>query len=315
MSNKKIITVIGATGAQGGGLVRAILTDPASEFKVRAVTRNPYAAKAQALATLGAEVVAADLDDAASLQRAFAGAYGAFCITIFWEHFSPELELAQAQRMAEAARAAKLAHVIWSTLEDSRQWSPLADTRIPTLLGNYKVPHMDAKGEADQLFIAAGVPTTFLLPSFYWENFIYLGMGPSRTPDGKLAITLPLQGAKLAGIAADDIGVCAYALFRQGAARIGQRVGIAGEHLTGEQMAASFTSVFGQEVRFNDVPPSLYRTLGFPGAEELGNMFQIEAENAASVLGLRDVAATRALHPALQSFDQWLATHWQLMPR
>lgn len=315
MGNKKIMTVLGATGAQGGGLARAILNDPHSEFKVRAVTRNPYAAKAQALAALGAEVVAADLDDAASLQRAFAGASAAFCVTFFWEHFSPELELAQAQRMAQAAKQAGVQHVIWSTLEDSRQWSPLADTRIPTLMGNYKVPHMDAKGEADQLFIAAGVPTTFLLPSFYWENFIYLGMGPSRAPDGKLAITLPLQGTKLAGIAADDIGSCAYALFRQGAARIGQRVGIAGEHLTGEQMAASFTRAFGEEVRFNDVPPSLYRSFGFPGAEELGNMFQIEAENATTVLGLRDVAATRALNPALQSFDTWLAAHQQLIPR
>lgn len=315
MGNKKIMTVLGATGAQGGGLARAILNDPQSEFKVRAVTRNPYSAKAQALAALGAEVVAADLDDAASLQRAFAGAYAAFCVTFFWEHFSPELELAQAQRMAQAAKQAGVQHVIWSTLEDSRQWPPLADTRIPTLMGNYKVPHMDAKGEADQLFISAGVPTTFLLPSFYWENFIYLGMGPSRAPDGKLAITLPLQGTKLAGIAADDIGSCAYALFRQGAALIGQRVGIAGEHLTGEQMAASFTRALGEEVRFNDVPPSVYRGFDFPGAEELGNMFQIEAENATAVLGLRDIAATRALNPALQSFDTWLAAHQQLIPR
>lgn len=315
MSNKKIIAVMGATGAQGGGVARAILNDPASEFKVRAVTRNPYSAKAQALAALGADVVAADLDDAASLRRAFAGAYGAFCVTFFWEHFSPELELAHAQRLAEAARSARLEHVIWSTLEDSRQWSPLSDNRIPTLMGSYKVPHMDAKGEADQAFLAAGVPTTFLLPSFYWENFIYLGMGPSRAPDGRLTITLPLQGTKLAGIAADDIGGCAYALFRQGAARIGQRVGIAGEHLTGEQMAASLARAFGEDVRFNDVPPSLYRSFGFPGAEELGNMFQIEAENAAAVLGLRDIAATRALNPALQSFDLWLATHWHLIPR
>lgn len=315
MQAKKIITVIGATGAQGGGLVRAILNDPTSEFKARAVTRNPQTPKAQALAACGAEVVAADLDDVDSLARAFDGAYGAFCVTFFWEHFSPHLEIAHAQHLAAAARTAGVAHVIWSTLEDSRQWSPLTDTRIPTLMGSYKVPHMDAKGEADRAFMEADIPTTFLLTSFFWENFIYLGMGPRRGADGKLALTLPLMGAALAGIASADIGRCAYALFKQGQATIGQRIGIAGAHLTGEQMALAFSQAFGEEVIFHDLSPDLYRNLGFPGATELGNMFQIEAENATAILGLRDVAATRQLNPTLQSFSEWLATYQQQIPR
>lgn len=314
MSDKKMITVLGATGAQGGGLVRAILNDPHSEFQVWAVTRNVNSDKARALAALGAEVVAADLDDVQSLQRAFADAYGAFCVTFFWEHFSPEVEIAQAKRLAQAAKAANLQHVIWSTLEDSRQWSPLTDVRIPTLMGKYKVPHMDAKGEADQAFVDAGVPTTFLLTSFFWENFIYFGMGPRRGEDGKLAITLPLMGKALAGIAAEDIGKCAYALFQQGAAAIGQKIGIAGEHLTGEQMAATFTRVLGEAVRFRDVPPEVYRSFGFPGAEELGNMFQIEAENAEAVLSLRSVAQTRGLNPQLQPFADWLAVYKDQIP-
>lgn len=314
MSNKKIITVLGAAGAQGGGLVRAILNDPQREFKVRAVTRNVHSDKVRALAGLGAEVVAADLDDAQSLQRAFAGAYGAFCVTFFWEHFSPEAEIAQAKRLAQAAKETNLQHVIWSTLEDSRQWSPLTDARIPTLMGKYKVPHMDAKGEADQAFIDAGVPTTFLLTSFFWENFIYFGMGPRRGEDGKLAITLPLMGKALAGIAAEDIGKCAYALFQKGEAVIEQKIGIAGEHLTGEQMAAAFTHALGEAVSFNDVPPAVYRSFGFPGAEELGNMFQIEAENAEAVLSLRSVAQTRALNPQLQSFSDWLAVYKDQIP-
>jgi uncharacterized protein YbjT (DUF2867 family) len=302
------------TGAQGGGLVRAILNHPQREFQVRAVTRNVNSGKARALAALGAAVVAADLDDAQSLQRAFAGAYGAFCVTFFWEHFSPEVEIAQAKRLAQAAKAANLQHVIWSTLEDSRQWSPLTDARIPTLMGKYKVPHMDAKGEADQLFIDAGVPTTFLLTAFFWENFIYFGMGPRRGADGKLAITLPLMGQALAGIAAEDIGKCAYTLFQQGEAVIGQKIGIAGEHLTGEQMVATFTRVLGEAVNFHDVPPAVYRSFGFPGAEELGNMFQIEAENAEAILGLRSVEQTRALNPQLQSFAVWLAEYKDQIP-
>ena len=144
MSEKKVIAVTGATGAQGGGLVRAILADPDGGFAVRALTRDANSDSAKQLAAAGAEVVAADLDDEASIERAFTGAYGAFCVTFFWAHFSPEKELAQAGAMARAARNAGLKHVIWSTLEDSRRWVPVSDDRMPTLMEKYKVPHFDA---------------------------------------------------------------------------------------------------------------------------------------------------------------------------
>ena len=208
MAEKKMIAVIGATGAQGGGMVRAILSDVNSGFTARALTRNVNSDKATELARLGAEVVAADVDDVESLKRAFEGAYGAFCVTFFCEHFSPEKELAQATAMAHAANHAGLQHVVWSTLEDTRQWVRLDDNRMPTLMGKYKVPHLDAKGEANHVFTDLSVPTTFLLTSFYWENFIYFGMGPKRGPDGTLAITLPMGDKKLPGIAAEDIGKC-----------------------------------------------------------------------------------------------------------
>ena len=148
MSDKKIIAVVGATGAQGGGLARAILNDQAGPFQVRAITRNQDSDNAKQLAALGAEVVVANLDDRESLKRAFKGAYGIFCVTNFWEHFSPEKELAQAANMAEAAKEADSDHVIWSTLEDSRKRVPLSDDRMPTLMDKYKIPHFDAKGEA-----------------------------------------------------------------------------------------------------------------------------------------------------------------------
>ena len=178
MADKKIIAVVGATGAQGSGLVRAILADKSGQFAARAITRNPDSDKAKALAAAGAEVVAADVDDEASLTRAFTGAYGAFCVTFFWDHFSAEKEVAEAGHMARAAKAAGVTHVIWSTLDDTRKFMTLDDPRMPTLHGKYKVPHFDGKGEADQQFRDAGVPTTFLLTVFYWENFIYFGAGP-----------------------------------------------------------------------------------------------------------------------------------------
>src|SRR3954453_16761403 len=210
MPEKKIIAVVGATGAQGGGLVRAILADRNGPFTVRAITRKPDSDKAQALRRQGAEVVAADADDEASLERAFAGAHGVFALTNFWEHFSPERELAQARNQAQAAKKEGVHTLIWSPLEDTRRWVPLSDDRMPTLMGKYKVPHFDAKGEADQIFTDLGVPTTFMSTSFYWDNFIGFGMGPARGADGKLAITLPIGDAKLPGIAAEDIGRSAY---------------------------------------------------------------------------------------------------------
>ena len=311
---KKIIAVIGATGAQGGGLVRAILNDKNSEFAVRAVTRDVNSEKAKALAKAGVEVVAASIDDEAGVTRAFTGAYGAFCVTSFWEHFSPEREFAQAHNMARAAKAAGVKHVIWSTLEDTRRWVPLSDTRMPTLGGKYKVPHFDAKGEADNLFRELGVPTTYLLTSFYWENFVFFGMGPKPGPDGKLAITMCMGNAKLPGMGVEDIGRCAHGIFKKGSETIGKTIGIAGEHLTGAQMAAAMTRALGREVVYNDVAPEVYRAFGFPGADDLGSMFQFKRDFESDFCGARDLAVARSLNPALQTFEQWLAANKARIP-
>ncbi|MBA5866877.1 MAG: NAD(P)H-binding protein [Nitrospira sp. CR1.3] len=306
MSEKKIIAVVGATGAQGGGLVRAIMNDPGSGFTARALTRNASSEKAKALAKLGVEVVAADLDDLESLRRAFTGADAAFCLTNFWEHCSPEKEKLQAKTMAEAAEQSGIRHAIWSTLEDTRRWVPLFDDRMPTLMGRYKVPHFDAKGEADQEFTNRGVPTTFLLTSFYWDNLISFGMGPKKGSDGSLQFALPMGDKKLPGIAAEDIGKCALGIFKKGREHIGRTVGIAGEHLTGAQMAATMTEVFGQPVRYHAVTPEQYRGLGFPGADDLGNMFQFKRDFNEVFCGPRNPSIARNLNPSLQTFRTWL---------
>jgi len=314
MAEQKIITVVGATGAQGGGLVRAILNDQSGGFAARALTRDVNAPNAKELANLGAEVVAADVDDLESLKRAFAGAYGAFCVTFFWAHFSPEKEITQATSMAKAAKHASLKHVIWSTLEDTRRWVPLSDSRMPTLMGKYKVPHLDGKGEADQVFTGLGLPVTLLLTSFYWDNLIHFGMGPKKGPDGKLAFTLPMGDKKLPGMAAEDIGRCAFGIFKKGREFIGKTVGVAGEHLTGAQMAAALGKTLGQEVRYNAVSPEVYRGFGFPGAEDLGNMFQFKRDFNEVFCGARNLDVSRALNPSLQTFDAWLAENKSRIP-
>ncbi len=309
MPEKKVIAVVGATGAQGGGLVRAILNDSSGPFAARALTRKTGSEKAKSLVRQGVEVVAADLDDVESLKRAFAGAYGAFCVTNFWEHFSPEKELAQAGNMAQAARHAGLKHVIWSTLEDTRQWVPLSDHRMPTLKDKYKVPHFDAKGEADDIFVKAGLPVTLLLTSFYWDNLIYFGSGPKKGPDGKLAITFPMDDKKLPAIAVEDIGKCGLGIFKRGSEFIGKKVGISGEQLTGAELAAALTRALGQEVRYNSVPPEVYRGFGFPGADDLGNMFQFKRDFNEYFCGARDPKFARSINPELQTFSDWLAKH------
>jgi uncharacterized protein YbjT (DUF2867 family) len=314
MADRKIIAVVGATGAQGSGLVRAILADPNGGFAARALVRDVNSEKAKELKKLGAEVVAADVDDEASLKRAFAGAYGAYCVTFYWAHFSPEKELAQAAAMARAAKEAGLKHVIWSTLEDTRKKVPLSDNRMPTLMGKYKVPHFDAKGEANHLFTDLGVPTTILHTSFYWDNFIFFGMGPKKGPDGVLAITLPMGDKKLPGIAAEDIGACAYGIFKKGPAYIGKSVGIAGGHPSGAQMAAGLAKALGREVRYNAVSPEVYRGFGFPGADDLGNMFQFKRDFNEEYCAARSLEFSRSLHPGLQSFEQWAVRNAKRIP-
>ncbi len=312
MNEKKIIAVVGATGAQGSGLVRAILSDPDHEFAVRAITRDPNSDKAVALAKSGVEVVKADLDDKDSLKSAFSGAYGAFCITNFWEHFSPEKEMAQARNMAEAAKAAGVKHTIWSSLDDTRKLVPLDDNRMPTLMGRYKVPHFDAKGESDQFF--SGIPSTILYTVFYWDNFIYFGLGPKRGQDGKLAFGFPMGDKKLPGIAVEDIGKCALGIFKAGDKYIGKTVGIAGGHPTGNEMAAGFSRLAGEEVAYTDIPPEVYRSFGFPGAEDMGNMFQFKRDFEEFYTKSRDVEFTRSLNPSLMSFEQWLEKYGSRIP-
>jgi uncharacterized protein YbjT (DUF2867 family) len=314
MSDSRIIAVIGATGAQGGGLVRAILADPASGFRARAITRKASGDKAAELRKLGAEVVAADLDDEASLAKAFEGAYGAYCVTNYWEHFTPAKEVSQARNLAQAAKTAKLQHVIWSTLEDTRKRVPLSDSRMPTLMEKYKVPHFDAKAEADALFAAAGVPTTYLLTAFYWENFIYFGLGPKKGADGKFMLTLPMGSAKLSGISAEDIGKCAYGIFKQGQQWIGKRVGIAGDHVTGAQMAADMSRALGKDVVYNMVSPEAFRAFGFPGADDLGNMFQYYTEFEQEFVAARSLDGSRSLNPGLLDFNSWLAKYGSRIP-
>lgn len=306
MSDKKTIAVLGATGSQGGGLCRAILADSDGGFACRAITRDPSKDKAKELESQGAEVVQADIDDIESLKQAFAGAHGVYAVTNFWEHFSGEKEKEQARNIAEAARAAGVQHVVWSTLEDTRELLAADDERMPMLQEKYRVPHFDAKAEADEYF--AGLPLTRLITSYYWDNLYLFGLAPQKGEDGSLSWAFPMGNAKLAGIAAEDIGKVAYGIFKAGDEYIGKAVGIYGEALTIEQMGETLSRVLGVgAIAYAAVDADAYRGFGFPGADELGNMFQIYRDFEEQVLALRSADTARRLNPELQTYEEFVA--------
>ncbi|NKE57707.1 NmrA/HSCARG family protein [Lentzea sp. PSKA42] len=305
MSEKKIIAVVGATGEQGGAVARALLAD--GEFAVRALTRSVASAAAQKLAELGAEVVAADLYDVDSLRKAFDGAYGAFLVTPFFTHLSAAKELEEVTNLVDAAKG--LRHVVWSTLEDTREVIALDDDRMPTLDEKYKVPHFDVKGgEADALFEQAGLPTTYVRMSFYWNNLLR-DLAPRRAADGTLTLSLPMGESKLSGIAGEDIGKAVMSVFKRPSETIGHTLGLSGEHLTGQQVAQAFSEVLGEEVKYEPMSHNDFRALGFPAAVELGNMFQYYAEFPEHILPRRDAELTRSIVPTWMTLKDFLAAH------
>jgi uncharacterized protein YbjT (DUF2867 family) len=318
VTDKKIIAVVGATGSQGGGLVRAILDDWNGPFAVRALTRNPDSRKAKEFAARGAEVVRVDLDDEAGLRTAFDGAHGAFVVTNFWEQLTPEqtavrsrarMELDHAANAARAAKAARLKHLVWSTLEDTRPHFEFLGSEPPTIEDGYKVPHFDAKNEANAHFTALGVPTTFLETSFFYEMFIAAGLGPRRGADGEAALTIPMGDSVMALVAAEDIGRTAHGIFLAGARFVGRTVGLAGTHATGGHLAALFAKVLGERVAYRPMTHDQLRAAGFPQAEELGNMFQFFTEAADTFVGNRDPGLIREINPRLQTLEDWLIEH------
>ena len=139
-------------------------------------------------------------------------------------------------------------------------------------------------------------------------------MGPKKGEDGKRALSMPLGDKKLTGMAVEDIGKSAYAIFKKGNEFIGKTVGISGDNLTGKEMADSFAKALGQDVVYNAVPFEVYRGLGFDGAEDLGNMFQFFHDFNEYFSGARSIEFTKSLNPSLQNFNSWLEENKSKIP-
>lgn len=276
-SEKKLIAVMGATGAQGGAVVEA-LSKVSNKFDICAITRNPDSDKAKALAEKGIKVVKADADDLDSMTRAFTGAYGAFLVTNFWSDMSMQHEIDQTKILQKAVIAADVKHVVLSTLEDTRPiiqetadvktW-PILEEKLQSF-----VPHFDGKGIAAKEFFASSAPTTLLYTSFYYDNFINFGMGPQKhAEDQPLAITFPTGDKPFIMNSLTDIGETVSAIF-QDPSLIDTRQGVASACISGQEVADTFSKVLGVPVIFNAVDTATYASFGFPGAADLANMFR-----------------------------------------
>ena len=147
---------------------------------------------------------------------------------------------------------------------------------------------------------------TYLYTSGYWENLIHFGMGPQRGADGSLSVTFATGEARIPWIGVEDIGIAAMEIFLRGDALIGESIGIAGDHLTGEELAAHLSDALGERVQYNAVSPVTFRGFGFPGADEMGNMWQFKRDFEAAYCARRELDRARALHPRLD-FATWLA--------
>ncbi|NXK27770.1 NMRL1 protein, partial [Arenaria interpres] len=278
------------TGAQGGCVARALLED--GTFKVRAVTRNPVKKEAEELKQKGAEVVKANLDDEPSLELALAGAYGAFVVTNFWEHFSKEKEIAQGKCLADLSKRLGLRHVVYSGLENVKKLTG----------GQLEVLHFDGKGEVEEYFQKIGVSMTSVRLPFYFENFLST-FKPQKAPQGdSYVLALPMGDTPMDGMAVEDMGPVVVSLLKSPEEYVGRMIGLSTGKLTEAEYAAVLSQQTGKTVKASKLSPEEYEKGGSPGAKEMAAMFRFYAMKPD-----RNVDLTMKLNPKARTFSQWVA--------
>jgi len=294
MSSKPIITVFGATGAQGGSVVRYLAND--DRFAIRAVTRDTSSEKARELKEkYGAELVEADATNPESYERAFAGAYGAFVVTAFWDPSTMGKEKEIGKNLVKAAKAAGVQHYVWSTLPFARKESE----------GKYNVPHFDDKAEVDDDVKAAGfLFHTFFLAAFYYQNFSSF-FPIQKSEEGDLAVNLPDTSSITAYDVSQTGGIVAE-IFNHREKWNGQYVAASGDHFTLTEVEEVLSKAAGKKVQVNRIPRDVFGNLGFPGAHELAEMFSWFNEYTYFGRQLKRESGLRA-YPQLRTLAEYYA--------
>lgn len=252
---KKVVTVFGATGNQGGAVVSTLLSNPtlSQQFAVRAITRNTSSPKAQSLASKGVELVSADMNNHQSLLEAVKGSYAVFAVTNYWESASRDIEVSQGKAMADACVSAGVKHIVWSALPN-----------ITELTGGAlkKVEHFESKSDV-ALYIESIKKTvpmvaTYFMPGFYMSNLQNMTRSNPQVNDGKPTISLPWDAEKTQVAmfdAAQDTGTFVGGIlsYPDIAELDGQWIQAVSEWMTPAKIAADMSEVIGQEVKFNPV--------------------------------------------------------------
>lgn len=293
MADTERILVTGATGAQGGSVARFLIED--GTFTVRALTRHPDSPKAAALKAAGAEIVQGDLSDTDSLRKAIDGCTGVFGVTSFWEHFEKEREHGQ-HLIDVVADSPQVKHFVFSSLHDANALSH----------GTLDVPHLQIKADLEKVARAKKLPMTVVMPAFYYENYLAF-FPPQKQGGGNYAFGFPQGETPLAMMAIEDLGGVVAPIFANREKYLGETVGVVGDELTGASQAEIMTRVLGKPIHYNYVPRETFAAFGFPGAEDLANMFELNR------LYITDRSAelqeSRSLYPNMQTFEQWLTAN------
>ena len=277
----KAVLVTGATGRQGGAVVRHMHP---KGWKLRALTRNPQSHAAQSLARQGVELFQGDMEDATSLARAVAGVYGIYSVQDFWA-VGAKREVQQGKNVADAAKNAGVKHFVYNSAGGAER--------------NTGIPHFDSKWEVEKHIRSLGLPATVIRPAGFMENY-YIDQVEIGILKGKLAD--PIRADKpYQTIATDDIGAFVALAFERPTEFIGKELEIAGSELTNPEAARVFSRVLGKPVKFQKLPLLLFRlVLG----KEFYTMFRWfnEAGFKADIPGLR--RAYPEIH--LQTLEEWL---------
>jgi uncharacterized protein YbjT (DUF2867 family) len=285
----KTILVTGATGLQGGGVASHLLAG--GRYAVRCLTRKPQSESAAALGRAGAEIVAGDLEDPASLRAAMKGCYGVFGVTNWWEHF--DREYPQGKNLVDAVAASGVEHFIFSTLPSAAKATH----------GQLEVPHLESKARLEEYARGLGLHATYVHVAFYFENFLNF-FPPRRLGDGSFVFGFPQGDAPLAAVAVEDAGGVVAALFNRGAEYRNRTVTVAGDELTCDDYAATMTRLTGERIAFQNIPRDAFAALGFPGAEELADMFEFFRRFVPS--RRPQIEECRMLYPGIRTFETWL---------
>lgn len=288
---KETILVTGATGLQGGSVARFLLKS--GRYNVRCLTRDPSKPEAKELEKLGAEIVQGDFENKSSIDNAMRGVYGVYANVDYWEHpGEPEVEIREGKTLADSAKQSNVKHFIFSGLESVSELTG----------GKLKVPQFDDKAEVSKYCQSIGLPFTEIRLAFYMENFLK-NFKPRQADKKNWVIDIPMAEKPLDLFCCQDVGGIVLKMFDNPNEWIGKGIGVAGDSLTGLQIAELFTLYTGKEHIYKPLSIEDFKKQRFKGAKELGDMFAFYQQFAGK---LRDVKRTREIYPETLDFRSWL---------